>query len=770
MVWTKLARIILKFRIPILIALLAGTGFMAYQMQFLKLDYGYAGLLPDSHPVSQRLEQFNREFGADANLGLVAVEDADFFQLDKVNSWIELTRELDRIEGIVEVMTVTDAFNVVKDKDQRKFLFENIFPERLSSQIELDSLKEVFLSLPFYRDLIYSEQTHIYIMALTMDTDAINDKKREAILDNIEIACEAFGSQHNLDIHYSGLPFVRTKIAIMIKDELLKFIFLAAGVLAIVLFLFFRSVKVVFFSLLVVLLAVSCALGMIVLLDYRITVLSGMLPAVIIVIGIPNCIFLLNKYHQEYVKHGNKIKALQRAIQKVGNAIFLTNLTTAAGFATFMVIQHRILSRFGQVASLNIMVLFVLSITLIPIIFSFLPPPKQRQTRHLDSKFMNKIVEWFVWAVDKRSKSIYVTVVVLMVLSGIGITKMKSTGFIVDDIPKSHPVYVDLKFFESHIKGVMPLEMSVNTGKPNGVLQSKTLKQVEGFQNKLATYPQLSKSYSVVDGLKFARQAYFNGGESQYRLPSNQERSFILSYLADDMESSGLLTAYLDSSFQKLRISTRVADIGTYGMLALQDSVQKDLDHFFPPDQYQASLTGSSLTFSLGTSYLVRNLFWSLGLAILLISLFMAWMFRSPRMVLISIFPNLLPLVFTAGLMGFFHIPIKPSTVLVFSVAFGIAVDTAIHFLAKYRQELVCPGVDPAQAVLNSIREVGISIIYTVIVLFLGFGIFVASEFGGTVAMGVLSSITLFVAVFANLLLVPSILLALNRKKLKKRT
>ena len=764
MVWTKLARIILRYRIAILVVLLGLTGLMAYQIQFLKLDYGYAGLLPDSNPVSIKLQQFKDQFGDDATIVLIGCQDHNFIELEKFNDWNNLKNEIKSIEGVEDVLTISDAIYLKKNSEDQSFLFIDLFPDEISDQDQLDSLKQVFYSLPFYRDLIYANDSDIFFMAITMNDKVINTQGRENIMDSFDRLAEDYGSKHELKMHFSGLPYVRTKLAIMIKDELLKFIILAASVLAVVLFMFFRSLRVVLFSLLVVSLAVACALGMIVLLDYRITILSGMLPAVIIVIGIPNCVFLLNKYHKEFLIHGNKIKALQRVIQKVGSPIFLTNLTTAAGFATFMIIQHRILSRFGQVASLSILILFVLSITLIPIIFSFLPPPKARHTKHLENKWMKGIVDWFAWAVTHRAKRIFLTVIVFMIFAGWGITKMTSTGFIVDDIPKTDPIYVDLKFFEEHLKGIMPLEISVDSHKVNGVFQMKTLKKVERFQEKLNTYPELARSFSIVDGLKFARQAYFKGAEKHYRLPSSQERGFILKYLGGQSDESGLLDSFMDSTKQRLRISVRVADIGTFAMLDLQNKIQQDLDDFFPPDEYSTILTGSSLTFSLGTSYLVRNLFWSLGLAVLLISLFMAWMFRSARMVLVTIFPNILPLVFTAGLMGFFNIPIKPSTVLVFSVAFGISVDTAIHFLSKYRQEMLRPGIDPALAVRNSIKEVGVSIIYTVIILFLGFGIFVASKFGGTVAMGILVSVTLFVAVFANLLLVPSILLSMNRK------
>lgn len=759
MIWTTLARIILRYRIVILVLILGLTGFMGYQIQFLKLDYGYAGLLPDSHPVSIKLQEFVEEFGEDATVLLFGFEDPDFFQMEKVNDWIEAKKQIQKIEGVENVLTISDAYDLQKNSQTKSFDILRIFPEKITSQTELDSLADHLFHLPFYEDLIYADSARVVLMAVTMNKDAINQQIRETIVADIETIAKEFGEKYELDMHFSGLPYVRTRLAIMIKNELLKFIFLAAAVLAVVLFLFFRSIKVVIFSLFVVSLGVASCLGMIAMLDYRITILSGMIPAVIIVIGIPNCVFLLNKYHQEYIKHGNKIKALQRTIQKVGNAIFLTNLTTAAGFATFMVIQNRILNQFGQVASLNILVLFFISITLVPIIFSFLPPPNSRHTKHLQNQWIRKIVAWFGWAVVNKRKRIYWTVAVLMTVALVGITRMKATGFIVDDIPKDDPIYLDLKFFEKYLKGVMPLEMSVDTGKPGGVFQLETMKRVEDFENKLMSYPELSKPYSYVEGIKFARQAFFNGDTEHYRLPSNQEKSFILSYLQGVSGSNELLGSFLDAQNQKFRISLRVADIGTYGMLVLQDSITKDLEHFFPSEKYVTSLTGSSLTFSLGTSYLVRNLFWSLGLAILLISLFMASMFRSTKMVMISIFPNILPLVFTAGLMGFFGIPIKPSTVLVFSVAFGISVDTAIHFLAKYRQEIICPGMGPETAVLNAIKEVGVSIIYTVIILFLGFGIFVASDFGGTVAMGILVSITLFVAVFSNLLLVPSLLI-----------
>ena len=749
------------------------TGFMATQVNKLELDYGYSGMMPDSDSVSINLEEFKEVFGGDASLFLIGVQDSQFFQLDKFKDWVKLRNDLVNLRGIESAFSVSEVVSIDRRQTDNKFEFVPVFPEEINSQAELDSMVRVLYNLPIYEDLLYVKDKGVFLMVLTMDSILMDSKAREDIIANTRELTGNWGQKYGKDIHYSGLPYLRSSYMIMIKSELLTFIFLAALVTFILLLIFFRSLKAVIPSVLIVGMGVLWAFGTMVLFDFKITVLTGVIPPLIIVIGIPNCVFLLNKYHQEYKRHRNKIKALQRAIQKVGYAIFLTNLTTAVGFATFMVINNQMLARFGLIASLNIMILFVLSVFLIPIIFSFLPPPSSRQIKHLDHKIISRIIEGFTKLIINYKKLIYITFAVLLCLSAWGISKMKTTGFIVDDIQTDHPLYVDLMFLENSFGGVMPLEISVDTRKPKGALKINTLKRVDQFQEKLAGYPELSRSLSVVDGLKFSRQAYFKGDVKHYRLPSRQEQNFIISSLDQSAENSYLLRMLIDSTHQKMRVNVRVADIGVNRMLVLKDSLQKDLNQFFPADKYRAILTGSSLTFTLGTHYLVRNLFMSLGLAIVLISIFMAWMFSSSRMVLISIFPNLLPLLITAGLMGFFSISIRPSTILVFSIAFGISVDTAIHFLAKFRQELACSNTPPDKAVINALKEVGVSIIYTVIILFFGFGIFVASEFGGTEAMGLLTAVTLFVAMFANLLLVPAVLLGLsgngNMDSLKKR-
>ncbi len=759
MFWSSIARLILRNRLAFAIGIGVITLFMVWQMKDLKIDHGYSGMLPDTDSVSIKLEQFNKMFGEEAGLFFFGFEDPEFYTLKRLHAFKKLTDSIRKIDGITSVLSVYDAVNIRKNIDLKTFELYRVFPDTISDQYQLDSLVTRFRSLPIYRDLVYSDSSHMILVVMTMRQDCLNTHERVRIVQEMQKFSGDYGKEQNIGIHYSGLPYVRTSLSKMIQREFVKFLILSALAVTLILFFFFRSLRTVMVSMFIVSIGVVWALGMVVLIGSQITVLNATIPALLIVIGIPNNIFLLNKYHSEYSKHKNKVKALQRVVQKVGAETFMTNLTTAAGFATFMVINNQMLRTFGLIASVNIMVLYLLCLILIPVFFSFMPPPEPRHTKHLDNLLMNKVVDRIIYSVRFRRNWIYGTVVLIVVVSVFGITKMRSTGYILDDVPKENPIYKDLKFFEGNVGGVMPLEVAINSNKPNGVLSMGFLKKVEEFQEYTAGFPDLARSFCIADGMKMARQAYYNGDEKHYSLPSQQERAFLLPYLSGQLEGNKIVSTFIDSTKQNMRINFRIADVGNDRMLEVSGLLQNKLDSLFPPGPYQTLVTGSSMKYTLGTEYLVKNLIQSLALAILMIGFFIAWMYRNPRMVMVAVLGNLLPLVFTAGLMGFTNISIKPSTLLVFSVTYGIAVDTAIHFLSRYRQQLSCPGIDPEVAVIQTVREVGISVIYTVSVLFIGFGIFVASDFGGTKAMGFLISLTLVIAVITNLFLVPSILL-----------
>ncbi len=762
--WILVARTILKNRIFFLSLLLIITSFMAYKAGDVQMSYQYAPLLPEDDPAYLEYEAFADQFGNEGNLMVVGVTDKNFFKLKNYKNWTEFSKSISGISGVTSVLSATEAYNLLKNKQEKQFEIKPIFNAKINSQYELDSLTKIFYNLPFYESTLYNKKTNTYLMAITLTPEILQSPERVALINNIKKAGNDYTTKSNNKLHYSGLPYIRVTTAEMIKKELNMFIFLALGVTAIIMFLFFRSFKVVMFSMLVVGIAVIWALGTQALFGYKITILTGMIPPLIIVIGIPNSVFLLNKYHQEYRKHGNKIKALQRVICKIGNATFLTNLTTASGFGTFIFTSSKILVEFGIIAAINIIGVFVLSLLLIPIIFSFLSEPKERHLNHLENKAVNKIVDKLVHISLNHRTKVYIIGGIILLFGVIGISMIKTTGFMLDDIPHEDPLYIDLKYFEENFDGLMPLEIMIDTHKPNGVLKASNLKKMDKFHQEMASKHEISKAISLTEVVKFARQSFYNGNKKYFGIPGNQERNFLLSYVSNsEGDQKQIINTFIDTARTKTRLSFRLKDIGTTKMTELYDTVVNSLNEYFPEDRFNTSVTGASVLFFKGTKYLIHNLFISLFLAIILIASFMAWMFSSKRMVLVSLIPNLIPLIMTAALMGYFSIPIKPSTILVFSIAFGISVDDTIHYLAKYRQELSETNWSIKAAVVLALKETGVSMMYTSIILFFGFGIFGFSEFGGTVALGVLVAVTLLIALFSNLILLPSILLTLEK-------
>ena len=761
--WLKVSGIILRNKILLLTVLLAITVFLGYHAKNVEMSYEYASLLPKKDQAFKDYRKFVDVFGEEGNLIIIGVQDPDFFKIDHFNRWRKLGRELEQVEGVENLLTISNTYNLLKNTDKKEFEVKPVFPDTISTQKELDNFAEEFRNLPFYENTVYNPDSDAYLLALTVNKEKMLTREREKMVKSIQRISRKFEKEENVKIHYSGLPYIRVVNSIKIKRELYFFSVLALAICIVVLFLFFRSFKAVVFPVLIVITGVIWALGMLSLFGYKITILSGMIPPLLIVIGIPNSIYMLNKFHHEYVRHGNKIKALQRVIIKIGNATFLTNLTTAAGFATFIIVKSDILREFGIVASLNIMGLFVLSLLLIPIIFSFIEPPSSKHVRHLDNRLVSAIIDRLIRITTNYRKTVYISAVVIVGIGIYGISLMKSSGYMVDDIPESDPVYKDLKFFESNFDGLMPLEIMVDTRQPGGVIQLTTFRKINQLEKRLEEYPELSPALSLANLLKFSKQAFYKGNKRYYSLPNNREKNFIFQYASPGEDNSALLQSFIDSSQQVTRISLRMKDAGTKRMEELYTSINADIDSVFTSENYDVTVTGSSITFFKGTQYLLKNLFISLGLAVFLISAFMAIMFSSWRMVIMSLTPNVIPLIFTGAIMGFAGIPIKASTILVFSIAFGISVDNTIHFLAKYRQELKVTNWNIGKSVIYALKETGVSMLYTSVVLFFGFGIFTLSSFGGTQAMGVLVSLTLLIAVTSNLILLPSLLMGLQR-------
>ncbi|MDH5598841.1 MAG: MMPL family transporter, partial [Cyclobacteriaceae bacterium] len=407
---------------------------------------------------------------------------------------------------------------------------------------------------------------------------------------------------------------------------------------------------------------------------------------------------------------------------------------------------------------------------LIPAVFSWLPSPTVKQLRHLKFKPLDWALTMMDLLVHKYRVYIYSITIVLVVISFVGMYKIVSVSHIIDDIPEDSHIKRDLNFFETHFSGIMPLEMVVDTGKKRGVIDLDNLKLIDEFEQFLASNKDISNPVSLVSFVKASRQAYYNNNPKRYDLPSNnQERGRILRYMQGQQDSTGIFTSFVDSTMQKMRISMQIADIGSIKMDSLLNSViQPKIDSMFAGTDIKIGVTGTTPLFIQGNKFLIENLRLSLLLAFVIIAIIMGVLFGNVRMIVISMLPNFIPLILTAGIMGYFGIPLKPSTALIFSIAFGISVDDSIHFLAKYRQELFANDFFVPVAISKSLRDTGASMMYTSIILFAGFIIFAGSNFGGTVALGILTSTTLVIAMVTNLILLPSLLMTFDDGKRRR--
>ena len=813
MVWRALGRIILRNRWAFLAGWAVITAFMTYETTQVKLSYEFYKTVPEDNSAYKDYEDFKAIFGEEGNVLFLGVQTDRFFELEFFNKWCALEKEIKNTPDIESTLSVPSSYNLIKNTAERKFDIHPLVVDQPQTQAELDSLKEEFLSLPFYKDRIYSADSNTFAMLIAIDRAVLDSPRRLTLINELKEKTEAFGAEFNVDIKYSGLPYIRYYQLSTITREVRLFLLLAIFITIVVLYILFRSWDAVVFPLLIIGSGVVISIGFMALMGYEFTVLTSLIPSLLIVMGIPNCVYLLNKYHHEVRRNGNKIKALSIMVEKLGFATFITNMTKAVGFAVFCFTNVRILEEFGLIATIGVLATFIISLIGIPIVYSFLPKPKTKQTDYLESKQLKYILHKLELWTSGHRKQIFVVAIIIIIVSIFGASRLKSRGFILDEVKHDTEVYQDMKFFEGVFKGVMPFEIMVSkkqnisfvqdtivneqleiiesdtiilydtvivtrpdTSNTN-VMGMASLQKISQLQDTLSTYPQLSSSLSILDGMKFARQAYYNGNPRYYSLPDFNTLTSNDMKVKDYLENSGqkgvLENRFVDSKGEVARISVQVADIGSDSMPKLMADLQPKIDAIFDKENYDVKITGTSVVALSGYKYLIDGLFESLLLALIVISIILLYQFRSLRMLAISFLPNLIPLFITGAIMGFMNIAIKPSTVLIFSIAYGMCVDFTCYFVAKYKHDLIRNSFNIPQTVMSSLQEAGISMIYTSLILFCGFFIFVFSKFGGTANMGILVSITLLVALFNNLLLLPALILlfekGLNKANKKMR-
>ncbi|MCW3107189.1 MAG: integral rane protein [Segetibacter sp.] len=769
--WYRLGRWILKWRLFLLVSLLIVTGVMAWYASKVQLSYDFTRAIPIDNEKYMQYESFKQKFGENGGLVVLGIQSEKFYTPNIFNALARLNRNLKAVKGVDNVLSIPEAVMLVKKDSTSALVPQKIFSADIASQQQIDSGRTLFENLLFYKGLLYNPATHSYLAGVNVNKGLINSKYRSTLVADIMQQVKKFEKETGVEVHTSGLPFIRTTVGDLIKSEMKWFLIGSLVLSAITLLLFFRSISAVMMSLLVVMMSVVWSLGIMVLLGYKITLLTALLPPLLVVIGVPNCIYFLNKYHSAYKDTNDKKSALVTMVGRMGIVTLFCNIAAAIGFAVFGLTRSALLKEFGVVAGINIMLLFIISLIFIPSVLSYLAPPQPQHLKYLHNKslisILQRLEKWSLY----HQKRVYIITVVITAIAVVGIFRLKSEAFIVDDLPKTDRIYTDLKWFENNFKGVMPLEIVVDTKKKRGVTSSlKTFERIDEFASVIAADSNMSRPLSVVEGLKFAKQAFYDNDSASYAAPSEFDMAFLAPILKSKTGGtnkdgfSKLLNGFIDSSKRYTRISVSMKDVGSIRLPVILDTLQHKADRIFDTASYNVQFTGTSVTFLEGSSFIIKGLKDSIMYAFILIALCMLYLFRSFKILVCSLIPNVIPLIITAGVMGWVGIALKPSTVLIFSVALGIAIDVTIRFLINYKQELPACNYDVQPTIVETIRHTGISIIYTSLVLIAGFIIFCFSGFGSTKALGWLTSLTLVTGTITNLTLLPVLLLTLRKK------
>lgn len=773
--WQRLAKFVIQFRLALLMALFALTALMGYFASKVTLSYEFAKAIPATNPKYLDYVAFRQKFGDDGNVLVVGVQTDKIFELNTFKAYRQLEQRLKKVSDVEAVLSVPSAIALQKDLISEKLNAVKIFGDSIQNQAQLDSAKSVFYNLPFYQNILYNAEAQAYLMAVRINKDSLSSPKRTQIVNDIIKEVKVFETSTNITAHLSGLPLIRTLVSDKIKKEMKLFLIGSLLLSALILLIFFRSLSTTLLSLAVVVLGVIWSVGLLYVCGYKITLLTALTPPLVVVIGIPNCIYFINKYHSAYLSNGDKNKSLIDMVSKMGVVTLFCNITAAIGFAVFALTGSAVLKEFGVVAGIAIMFIFIISFILLPAVLSYLPAPKPAQTKYLNNQWITHFLLTIERWVLQHQKIVFAITGLVLAISIVGVFKLKTVAFIVDDLPKNDKIYTDLKFFEKNFRGVMPLEIVVDTKKRNGLAGMRAITvftKVDSLSQYIAAQKEMNRPLSIAEGLKFAKQAFYEGDSSNYQMPNAFDGAFVGEYLRPNKNEKGnknslakMLTAFMDSTKQSTRISVNMADVGTEKLPILLKNIQQETDRLFDTAQYKVTLTGSSITFLEGSRFISNGLKESILYAFILIAFCMLYLFKSTRILICSLIPNIIPLIITAGVMGWVGVPLKPSTVLIFSVALGIAVDITIRFLVNYKQELPAHNYNIVETVSATIKQTGLSIVYTSLVLIAGFVIFCLSSFGGTISLGWLTSVTLLVATLTNLILLPVLLLLLAPKK-----
>ena len=730
---------ILQYARPILFFIIISTLFFGY-IAFISdekiiTDFSLEQLFPDKDPAKDLYEQLLIDFPKEESNLFLVYECDNCLSQESLEELLNITDDLSFIQGVENVQSVLTFI----DED-----FEDY---------ELDAWNleaKQILNNPVLSNIFIAKEGTIGNIIVKLENHINDHDTRKVVLTEVYNVLD----NYSLKYYLAGIPFIRTEYVEFVMSERNIFIPIAFIVSALVLFFVFRQVRCVILSLLAIGITLIWISGIMSILDISINVISYLTFNLLTIIGVSDCIHILIKYHESLKDGLSKEDSITQVIKEIGYALFLTSFTTAVGFFSLGLTNIKIIREFGFLVGIGVILMFLITIIFLPIILSFIRIPKKKHIQRLVQGGRLQLAESFNKWIFNYSKRVLSITFIIIIISIYGIFQVSNNSSVFDDFRPGNKIYESIKFVDHNLGGVFPIEILIETDRERGLLDPELLYYIEEFQDSVKQIYTIGSVKSIVDIIKVIDKEF----NDSYDIPQSYDE--IISYSSFDEDA---FSAFILPDFKKGRITCRAIAGKTDEADYTKQIIYKYADSILP-DDCKVSITGSIIVMLKSNKYMVKNLMTSFIVASIVIFFSMMFLFGSKRLALLSILPNIIPLMFAGGIMGVFNIILRPSTAMTFSIALGIAVDDTIHFLARFRQEYIKNRGDYRLAITRTLLTTGKAIISTTIVISLGFIVLLFSQYVPNFEFGLLGTIILIIALAGSLILLPVLIIQLKPK------
>lgn len=720
----------------------------------IRADFSLEGFFPENDPTIDLYRTFSEEFGRDDNVIIIGIKSEHLISNSVLSDIQTLRDSLKTIPFVIDVRSIWDA---------RRFISENGFLSseeyitiNFLNQAGSDDLNELSRNLirnPFINGLFINKTADFTALFIEIDEDENIFPSREIIIENLYRILEPF--QQIYEIHIAGIPYFRNQYIHLLNGEIIFYISISSVLIILLLWFLFRHIQGVIIPILIVWITILFTLSVLQLSGGYFEVLTSSIAPILLCVGVADSVHMLAKYNDGRFAGLTRRKSLRESLIILGSATFLTSVTTAIGFATLLTSNVIPMRTFGVYTAIGVMLAYLITIFLLPSMMPwFRDGNRMESTQGRVHNAIGSVLLRTFNIARKYHKAVVIVTLVVTAITAYGITQLRVNGFVFDDVGRDSELLKSSNIISENLSPQFPLEIVIDTGEENGIADPDLLNRISRLEAFLMAYSEVDKITSVNTLFSEIHRVLAPEEFNEHPLPQTRELAsqyLLLIELTDDQ----ILERFADFNYQQARISTQTHDVGSYRINQIRSELEDFLSVTFPDEI--VTMTGTTILVADLTDNIVFSLASSIGLAFLFISLIMAWLFRNFRLVLISLIPNLMPIIFVAGVMGYWGIDIKPSTAVIFTIAFGIAVDDSIHFLARFRIE-TRRGKELVEAIRYTTEKTGRAIVLTSAILIMGFGTLGFSDFESTMLMGRLVCLTIFVALIADLFFLPALI------------